>query len=265
MDRLARAAIAAVIACCALQHGVTAGQAQQRKPPPAVPREADVPFRAGETLVYDVSWSTYLVAGTAMTTVHAKRPSGGTQAHYIVAEGRPIPFLARLYNIYYKMDTLLDTGTLLSHQGTLLSEEGGDRRVATTRLDHGKRRAFFELQTATTVQTEFAVPAQTHDGLSALFALRARPLRAGERFVLPVTDSGALYTVGVSVGAAERVEVPAGRYNAARLAITIRDEQGVDVWHDIAVWMTTGARRLPVKLQAKLPIGEFVLALREAR
>jgi hypothetical protein len=255
---------AALVAVCVSGPGSAAGQAQQRRQPPAR-REAAVPFRAGETLTYDVSWSSYLVAGTAMTTVHGTQASGGSDAYYIVAEGRPIPILARLYNLSYKMDTLLDTATLLSHRGTLQTEEGGDRRVATTRLDQATRRAFFELQADTTVQTSFAVPPRTHDGLSALFALRARALRAGERFTLPVTDGGSLYTIGVSVGPPERISVEAGDFDAARLGVTIRDEQGQDVWQDIAVWMTTGARRLPVKLQAKLPFGEFVLALREAR
>src|SRR5687767_8953535 len=104
---------AALVAVCVSGPGSAAGQAQQRRQPPAR-REATVPFRAGETLTYDVSWSSYLVAGTAMTTVHGTQPSGGSDAYYIVAEGRPIPILARLYNLSYKMDTLLDTATLLS-------------------------------------------------------------------------------------------------------------------------------------------------------
>ena len=37
--------------------------------------EASVPFKVGETLAYDVSWSSFLVAGTATTTVKEKRPS----------------------------------------------------------------------------------------------------------------------------------------------------------------------------------------------
>jgi hypothetical protein len=266
MDRcLVPAVVAGLIAWHAVHGAPPLVQAQQRQRIPAAPRDAAVPFVSGETLTYDVSWSSTVVAGTAMTSVHEKRASGDSFAYYIVAEGRPIPFLARLYNVYYKMDTLLDSVTLLSHRGTLQSEEGAGRRVATTRLDQKARRAFFELQGDAVVQTEFALPPQAHDGLSALFALRARPLRLGERFTLPVTDGGALYTVGISVGRSERVSVAAGTYDAARLTITIRDDQEQDVWKDIAVWMTTGARRLPVKLQAELPVGEFVLALREAR
>jgi len=265
MNRLSAAAVSAVLAGGALYPatGAAAGSAQVRKP--AVRREATVPFRVGETLTYDVAWSEYLVAGTAVTTVREKQPSSGSTAYHIVVEGRPIPILSRIYNLYYRMETLLDSYSLLSQRGTLYAEEGGDRRTATTRVDHAARRAFFELQAETRSELEFAVPPQTHDGLSALYALRARPLRRGEHIALPVTDSGSLYNVGVTVGGVERVIVPSGQYDAARLAVTITDQQGADAWRNIAVWVTTGERRLPVKMQAELPIGEFVLALREAK
>jgi hypothetical protein len=246
----------------------SAGLLAQRSGPPAVrtpAKDAAVPFRVGETLTYDVAWSSFLVAGTAVTTVQETRPVGSSTAYYIVVEGGPIPILRRLYNLYYKMDTLLDSRTLLSHRGSLYAEEGGARRTAITRVDHGSRRAFFELDKGGRTELDYPVPSQTYDGLGAFFALRARPIRTGDQLTIPVADSGELFNVGVTVGAPERVRVPAGQYDAARMAVTIRDQQGADVWKNIVVWVTTGERRLPVKLQAELPIGEFVLALRDAR
>ena len=83
---------------------------------PAPPRsERAVPFKVGETLTYDVSWSSYLTAGTAVTTVKEKKPSYNSTAYYIVAEGRPTPLLSKLYTLYYKVDTLIDSYTLLIH------------------------------------------------------------------------------------------------------------------------------------------------------
>src|SRR5581483_3076452 len=61
-------------------------------PPQQAPRrnEIAVPFHVGETLTYDVAWSQYLVAGTAVSRVVEKRPSYNSTAYYIVAEGRPL-------------------------------------------------------------------------------------------------------------------------------------------------------------------------------
>src|SRR5258705_13702874 len=86
--------------------------------------EASVPFKGGETLTYEVSWSSVVVAGMATATVVEKKPSFNSTAYYIVVEGRPVPLLQRLYNLYYKMDTLIDSFTTLSQRGSLYSEEG---------------------------------------------------------------------------------------------------------------------------------------------
>ena len=47
---------------------------------------------------------------------------------------------------YYKIDTLIDTYTLLPQQGSIPSQEGSRRRLRTTRFDRAANRAFFERQ-----------------------------------------------------------------------------------------------------------------------
>jgi hypothetical protein len=240
--------------------------AQRAVTPPTVvsAREPSVPFKVGERLTYDVSWSPILKAGTAVVSVTDKKPSFNSTAYSIVAEGRPIPLVARLYALHYKMDTLLDSFTLLPHRGSFYAEEGSDRRTSITQFDRTANRVFFEEQTATTTKVDYPVPAQTQDGLSTLFALRARTFKAGDRITIPVTDSGALYSVEMSVGVLERVRVPLGEMSAWMLKAIIKDSDGQPVGSNIGVWISNDVRRLPVKLQADLPIGSFVLALREA-
>jgi len=229
--------------------------------------ESTVPFKVSETLSYEVSWSLFpfFTAGTAVATVREKKPSFNSTAYYIVAEGRPTPAVSALYSVYYKMDTLLDAVGLLSQRGSLYSEERSDRRTSTTRFDRATRRAFFEQKTDTTVSSDFPVPQQTQDGLAALYVLRARAFKAGERLSIPVADSGSLYTTQVEVGALETIRVPYGQTSAWKLKIGITDSANQPVWKDIALWISNDARRLPVKMQAELPVGAFILALREAR
>ena len=232
----------------------------------AVPRvESTVPFRVGETLTYEVSWSSFLVAGTAVTTVKEKKPSVDTTAYSIVAEGRPTPLVSRLYPLYYKMDTLMDAYGLLSQRGSLYAEEGSARRTSTTRFDRARRRAYFEEKSDTTIAADFAVPPETQDGLAVLYALRGRAFKTGERLTIPVADSGVLYTARIDVAAPETVRVPLGQSSAWRLNVALTDPDNQPVWENVAVWISNDQRRLPVKMQAALPIGAFVLALRSAR
>ncbi len=122
------------------------------KAAPAAPRaERGVPFRVGETLSWDVSWSSYLTAGTAVATVKEKKPSFSSTAYYIVAEGRPTPLLSKLYSLYYKMDTLLDSYTLLPQRGSVYTEEGKRHRFKTTQFDRAAKKVNFEYKADTTV------------------------------------------------------------------------------------------------------------------
>lgn len=255
----------------------TPGGAQQTRTPrtqpaprtPAAPQvpsrprtEAAVPFRVGETLTYDVAWSRYLVAGSAVSRVVEKRPSYNSTAYYIVAEGRPLPLIARIYALYYKMDSLLDSYTTLSQRSSVYAEEGASRRLSTTLFNRPARKAQFEMRADTTVKDEFTVPQNVQDGLATLYALRNHPFKAGERLTVPVADEGSLYTASFEASGPERVTVPLGEVQAWHLRVTVVNAMGEPVGDNMGAWISTDARRLPVKLEAELPVGTFGLTLR---
>jgi hypothetical protein len=232
---------------------------------PAPRVEAAVPFRVGETLTYDVAWSTYLVAGSAVSRVVEKRTANNPSAYYIVAEGRPLPIIARIYALYYKMDSLLDSFTTLSQRTSLYTEEGTRKRTVATTFDRAARRAMFEQFSEPPVKNDFAVPPDVQDGLATLYALRARPFKTGERIRVPVVDEGMLYNVTFEVTGPEPIKVPFGQVNAFNLRITVLDAGGQQIGRNIAAWISSDSKRLPVKLQADLPVGNFILALRSAQ
>ena len=235
---------------------------------PATPRtERAVPFKLGETLSWDVSWSSYLTAGTAVATVKEKKPSFNSTAYYIVAEGRPTPLLAKLYTLYYKIDTLLDSYTLLPQRGSVYSEEGKRHRFKTTQFDRAAKKVFFEYKADTTAKTDFPTSPVAQDALSAIYVLRAIPFKAGDRMTMPVSDNGLNYKVQFDIGALEQVKTPLGAHSASawRVNLSVFDDKNTPVGKNVAIWMSDDARRLPVKMQADLTVGSFVLSLREAR
>lgn len=257
----------------------TATSAQQAKPPAAPPRpaakapatppaaprrEAAVPFAVGETLTYDVGWGRFITAGTATTRVTEKRASFNSTAYAVVAEGRPLPLIARLYPLFYKMDSLVDSYSLLAQWSALYTEEGSKKRLASTRFEREANRAQYEIQNEPTSKRTFTLPAAAQDGLTLLYVLRTRAFKAGDRVALPIADDGSMYSVEVSVVATERLKVPALEASATNLKIKISDERGEEVATNVNVWLSQDARRLPMKLQADLPVGSFLLTLREA-
>jgi hypothetical protein len=234
----------------------------QTAAPPA--REAAVPFQVGETLTFDVSWSQFLTAGTAVSKVVEKKPSAGSTAYAIVADGRPVPLVARFYPVYYKMESLLDSFTILAHTTSMYSEESGRTHQRNTRFDRAARQAHYEVPAEPSEKRDFAIPANVQDGLATLYAVRGHAFKAGERFSIPVADEGSLYSVEFEIRGPERVRVPLGDINAWSLRVTILDAQRQPAASNSGVWISTDSRRLPVKLQSDLPVGSFVLALRTA-
>jgi hypothetical protein len=241
------------------------GPSKPAPPDPAAKRERPVPFKVGETLVYDVSWSAYLTAGTATVAVRDKRPSFDSLAYYIVAEGRPTPLLSKLYTLYYKADSLLDAYTLLPQRGSLYSEEGRRRRMTSTRFDQAGRNVHVEMKTATVVTKDLQVPPYAQDSLSAIYVLRALPLGTKLKLTMPVVDGDDVYRVRVAVIGHENITTPLGQFLAWKITPTVLDARGKAQGRAFSLWISDDSRRLPLRMEADMSVGRFVLSLREAR
>jgi hypothetical protein len=244
-----------LLACAALVAGVSATGAMAQT---AVKRDRAVPFAVGETLTYDVSWSSYLTAGSATIRVAEKKPSYSSTAYYIVAEGRPTSLVAKIYSLYYKVDTLLDTSSLLPQRGSVYSEEGKRHRMKTTLFNQAKRQADYQVETRTVVKKTLSISPVAQDPLGALFVLRSIPLKQGEKITMPICDSGMSYKVLIEAGPTEAIKSGIGSVQAQRLTLTPPPEAGARA---LQVWMTTDAAHVPVKMSAQLPVGAFVLTL----
>jgi hypothetical protein len=263
--------VAVAALCCATVHGQAPTPRRASPPRPAAPApaapaasgaERKVPFRPGETLTYDVSWSSYLTAGTATLTVKDVRPSGGVTAYYILAEAKPTGLLASLYTLYYKADTLLDSRTLLPQRASIYSQEGDRRRTRVTQFDHAALRADYEVKTGSTARNSVTLPKYTQDILSAIYALRAVPLKSNAGFTMPVCDGGKIYRVRFNVGPVETVRAGNVPVQAFRVTPSITDAAGRTTGRPVTLWIASDARQVPVKVQANLTVGSITLTLR---
>jgi hypothetical protein len=246
------------------------------KPLPASPpasassrkTERPVPFQPGETLAYDISWSTFLTAATATVRVQEKRPSYDSIAYYIVAEGQPTALVAALYKLYYKADTLLDAFTLLPQRGSIYSREAGRQHLRATRFLQEAHKAQYEVQSGPSLTTDsrldMLVPPATQDALSAIYVLRAADLQRGATITIPVSLNGNTYRVRVTTGNKESVTCGIGTLPAWKLMPSLLDQQDEPEAQNMALWISDDRRRLPLLMQADFAIGTFKLTLRSA-
>ena len=100
---------------------------------------------------------------------------------------------------------------------------------------------------------------------AALVAIRTLTFVPGASTSMNVADSGYLYRVTLNVTGKEAVQTGLGTVPAWKVVPAIRDAKGQAVGRGMAVWISDDARRLPLKMQAQLPVGSFVFTLREAK
>jgi hypothetical protein len=222
--------------------------------------ERAVPFRVGEILTYDISWSTYLTAGSATLAVRERKPAGTGAAYDLVAEGRPASLLDKLYHLYYKAESLLDTRTLQPAMATIFSDERGRQRLRTTRFI-GRTLIEFAPRANAPVERH-TTPPLAQDPLSAIYVIRSLPLQAGRVFTMPVVDGPNVYHARWRIGGPESVTTGIGALPAWRVTPTLTTTQGKPLTnYRITLWLSNDARRLPLKLEAGLAVGNFTLTL----
>lgn len=228
---------------------------------PSAQVDRPVPFKVGETLTFDVSWTSFVSAGTATLSVKERRPAGpGRAAYYLVAELKPSSVISKLYQLYYKAESMMDTRTLLPTMATIYSDEGGRKRYKTTTFK-GNGAVQYEIRTATTATSALKVPTTTQDPLGALYILRALPLKPGLSVPIPVTDSGKAYTMRVRVIGRESVKSGLGTLPAWKVAMTTTEAGGKAAAESLTIWISDDARKLPLKFAAGLTVGSFQLTL----
>jgi hypothetical protein len=264
---MTRGTLVVSVLLAALSAPSAAGLQRTPRRPASAPRptERPVPFAVGETLTYDVSYSSFLTAGTATLTVAQKKPSGGSVAYYITAEGRPTPFLSRLYPVYYKVDTLLDAFSLLPQRGSVYSDERGRQRTKIIRFVQQGHTAEYEVQGRRSTTTTVRLDGDTHDALSIIYVLRTLPLADRFETTLRVLDAGEKYQVRVKVDGRDQIESALGRLQAWRIVPRAADASGRPLGRGLSIWLTADRRRVPLRMEAGLPIGTFGFVLREMR
>lgn len=94
------------------------------------PADTKVPFQVGETLNYDVSWSSFFTAGRAtLRVVDRKALDAGHSGYGLQVEARSVSVTAKLHNLYYKIDSVLDASTLAPVSSASYGNEGGQARA----------------------------------------------------------------------------------------------------------------------------------------
>jgi hypothetical protein len=212
-------------------------------------KELPMPFRAGETLNYRVSWSAFSTAASVQLSVVERRVLVGWQTWHFRAVAQTLSPVSTLFPIEDQFDSYTDTESLECRQfETHLNELGkiSDQVVHLVATGQKSRAS----------GASVVVMPGTRDPLGALYALRAVDWQRTPELNETVFDGKDIFDMRAQRDSpGEAVAVPAGNFTASRISIRVfQHEKELTAIH-VVVWLATDASHTPVVLQATLPFG----------
>jgi len=220
-----------------------------------------LPFRVGETLAYNVSFSKLIFSGIiGELKLTVSKPLDSTEPEMIelradaVSKGFfPALFGVKVKDRYISLVNQSDFGV---HVSTKLLEEGKVRREQKSVVNREAGlvtyidRDLADAKSAPKVK-EKPSPNWTQDLLSVIYFVRTQPLREGDVIPVPISDGGEVYNIEVIAGKREEIKTGAGRAKAIQLNGKVFDGRYIKRSGEMLVWVTDDSLRIPLRARIK--------------
>jgi hypothetical protein len=220
-----------------------------------------LPFKVGETLTYDVTFSKLIFSGTIgelKLSVSKSTDSSRPELLEFKAEGVSKGFFPGLFGVkikdrYISLVSQTDFGV---HASTKLLDEGKIRREQKSVFDRQAGRVTYTDRDLTRAKGEPKVkekpsPSWVQDLLSSIYFVRTQPLKEGDVIPVPVSDGGEVYNIEVVAGRREEIKTAAGKVRVIQLNAKVFDGRYIRRSGEMLVWVTEDAERIPVRARIK--------------
>jgi Protein of unknown function (DUF3108) len=241
--------------------GFAAAQAAPDKVAFLTPKIAQpLPFKIGETLLYEVNFSKLIFSGVIgeLKLTVSKPDSLKAEQIEFKAEAVSKGFFPALFGLkvrdrYSSIINQTDFGVQTS---TKLLEEGKVRREQKTEVNRETGQVTYTdrdlgpEKSAPKVK-EKPSPTWVQDLLSTIYFVRTQPLNEGDIVPIPISDVGEIYNIEVVVGMHQEIKTSAGKVKAILVNAKVFDGRYVKRSGEMLVWITEDAARIPVRARIK--------------
>jgi len=220
-----------------------------------------LPFKVGETLAYDVSFSKLIFSGTigelklsVSKPVDSPKPAMIELRAEAVSKGFfPALFGIKVKDRYISLVNQADFGV---HASTKLLEEGKVRREQKFVLNREAGLVTYTDRDLANSKSqpkvkEKASPSWIQDLLSAIYFVRTQPLKEADVTPVPISDGGDLYNIEVIAGKREEIKTAAGKFNAIQLNAKVFDGRYIKRSGEMLVWVTDDPTRTPLRARIR--------------
>lgn len=210
----------------------------------------------GESMKFAVGWE-FVNAGTATM----RFSDTGESSYRIDTDARTNKF----FDVFKKVrDSIISEGVYVDGkpQSTLFTLEQNERGY------HASKKTEFLWQknkvnyTHNKKTDSYDVPAGHLNVMDAFFLTRTLPVREGEMIKIPVFDSRKRYDIEVTLIKREKMQAPWGDLvDCLVIEPKLKSEGIFSSVGTMKIWVTDDARRVPLKMTAKIKIGRIIARL----
>ncbi len=256
--------------------GPTGAQARSDQVASIAPRVIHtLPFKTGESLVYEVSFSKYIFSGTIgelklMVGNRAKEEKG--ELIELQAEAVSKGFFPKIFGIKVRdrFHSVVSSKDFGLHTATRLIEEGSVRREQKSVVNREAGRVTYTDRDLVNEKAEprvheTAAPTWVQDTLSACYFVRTQKLNQGDVISVPISDGPQVYNIDVIVGKREKIKVDARKFDTVVLEVKAFDGRYVKRSGEMFIWVTDDEKRIPVRAKIKTSGATVSIELKQAQ
>lgn len=225
------------------------------------------PFRAGEKVVFDISYFN-IVAGTLDVEVKPMATVNGVKAYHFEVTGKSNSFFNRIYAVDDKAVTYLSYDDLVPLNLQISLKESGQLAETRTFFDWKTKRASYWQKRITkekgerSNKLEWDLLPYSQNVISAPYYLRVFKLEPGKNLAFRVADEGKNLIFTGEVLRREKLKTPIGELDTVVVRPKITVDGVFKPVGDILIWLTDDDRKFLVRLETKIKIGTIVAKLK---
>jgi hypothetical protein len=209
---------------------------------------ADVPFRIGEQLSYQVYLAgTSQPVGTITFTLKARGRYFNRDGLLFSATAQTTGPGGRVFPVNDQINSYVDPTTLLPFRTELNLAEGKYLSNRSYNLDQNRGAAVADSK------ERIEIPVGTHDLISAVYAIRTFDLWPKKRNAISIMATTQPRTLFVESQRRETIELGSQKISAIMVTLTTDDPQGDQM--QIRMWIGDDARHLPLRIAAVTQFG----------
>lgn len=231
------------------------------------PLTRNISYGVGEELEYRVHFGMFTV-GKATTRVDKKYHKVNDRTCYKVdAYGETSDWISWVAKVDDNWGAFIDTTTLLTHVGYRKIREGKYRRDEEVIFDHDNKKVEVKVKNRDTGAIEsktYDVPKNAKDLVAGFLFLRIidfKKVAVGDTVTISGFLEDASYDLKIIYTGKEVVDTRIGKIMCLRLRPVMPKNSMFDGEDSILCWISDDLNRVPVKLQAKMFIGNTGLEL----